>query len=145
MHPYRAFRILKWTTFFPFSYRIFGMLYGFTSHMISTNSPSKLRLTSFSLGMSAFKYAHGTSNITTSWPSYVSTTNVEISSSRVIVGYEASSLGISPLYVLPSPHVHPLILPHIFSFISFHSSKWFYIFSWFGHIEVLRAHNIHIV
>ena len=87
---------------------------GFPSHMISTNSPPNLSLAYLSLGAFAFKYAHVTSKIATSRPSYESTTKAEISASRDIADNEASSLVIGPLCVLTSSHINPLILPHRF-------------------------------
>ena len=95
------------------------MWFGFMSHMISTNLPSNWSLANFSSGLTEFKYDSGASNITTSGPSYTSTTKVVIIASRDIVGDEASSLGIYPFYVLTPSHVCPLILLHCFSFMRF--------------------------
>ena len=97
------------------------MWYGFTLHMISTNVPSNLSLTSLSSGISTFIYATGELNIATSWPSYTSTTKVDISDYRDIVHYDASSLGIYPLYILPLAHVRLKILSHCFSLMGFTS------------------------
>ena len=66
MQPYNAFNSLSNSTFMPFSIHKFDLCYGFTSHMISTNSSSIFNLINLSSGMSLLSSDPGTSKTVTS-------------------------------------------------------------------------------
>ena len=92
---------------------------GFTSHMMSTNSPSILRIANLSSGILACRYAPGTSNIAVSRSSYALMRSIPMSASKDRVGDDASSRGTYFLCELPSAHVRPFIVPQRLSLIRF--------------------------
>ena len=127
MHPYRYLNKRRYSNLTPFSMRTFFLCYGFTSHMISKKSPSIFNIINFYFGVSALRYAPGTSKMATCLPSCASIMILVNSCCKDIVGDDASSLGIYHLCDLPSAHVPPFNLPQLFPFIKFiaHSAPLF--------------------
>ena len=112
MHPYRAFRRRRYSTFNPFSTHTFFLCLGFTSHMISINE--KFNLLVFQcLGM-----PKDIKN-TTSLPSCASTMRLVNKASREMVGEDGSSSVMYYLCGNPYAHTLPFSFPLNFDFIRF--------------------------
>ena len=94
--------------------------------MISTNLFLSLSSTFLSLGISACKYAPGTSAMTVDLPSYASINRVATMLSRDAVGDDIISPSFTYLRCFaPLAHVRPFIEPSLFSLIRFTASKAF--------------------
>ena len=63
MNPYKDFRRHRYITFTKFSTRTFSLCLGFTSHMMLKISPSIFNRMNSSSGVSALRYAPGTSKM----------------------------------------------------------------------------------
>ena len=127
---YIAFKISTYSNFFSFSYVTNLSYYGFTSHIMSTNSPSNFMCTTLSSGSDACRYAPRTSKLCTALPSWESINNDPNSASNVMVGYLASSCGIWLCWRIPYAHVLSLILLNRSSLISLTSLNALYVSWW---------------
>ena len=113
-----------YNTFFPFSYITFGLCSVFISHMISTDLSFSFKRTCLSRGISACKYAPGTSKMATSLLSCASMAKVVRSASKDTVGEDIDSSSLMYIFcLLPFAQVRPFIFPFLFSFIKFTASN----------------------
>ena len=92
IYPYRALRSRRYSTFTPLYTHKFSLCLGFTSHIMSTNSPSIFNRINLSSGMSALRYAPGTSKFATYLPSCESMMRLMNKDYRRMVGKDESSL-----------------------------------------------------
>ena len=118
MHPYMDLKRHRYRTFWPLSYLILALCYGFISHMISTKRPRKFHKIVFPSGILACKYSPGTSNVATYLSSYISIINVLNSVLIITVIGAILSPSIKCRFcLLPFAHVIPFIFPYLFSLL----------------------------
>ena len=115
--PYIAFKIITYSTFFPFSYITKISYSGFTSHIMSKNLPSNFMCTTLSLGSGVRRYTPVTSKVCTALPSWTSVNIDANSASIAMVGNVSSYCRIWVHWQILFVHVLPLILPHRFYLI----------------------------
>ena len=117
MYPYKAFRRSRYSTFTPFSTHKGFLCSGFTSHMMSKNSPPIFNRMDLSYGMSALRYAPGKSKISTSLPLFASMMRLVNKASRKIVSEDTSYFVMWHLWGRLSAQFLLFSFPLRFSFI----------------------------
>ena len=90
--PYTYLNSHRYSTLMLFFLNTFFLCYVFTFHIISKNSPSFLNMMNSPFGMSALRYAPGTSKMATPLPSCESITRLMNIPSKDIIGDDSYSL-----------------------------------------------------
>ena len=126
MHTYKAFRRRSYSTLTPLSTRTFFLCLGFTSHMMSTNSPSFFNRINLSSGVSVLSYATGTSKMDTTLTLCVLMTSLVNKASREMFDEDESSLVIYHIRGFPFVHALPFIF-HSALFYLFYVSQFYFL------------------